>query len=74
MAKASKVEKIVSEVSIILSGDEAITLCDILNRIGGCPDTSRRAHTDAILWALEKINIGTTNRKDIRPDSSIYFT
>ena len=74
MAKASKTEKIVSEVSITLSGDEANTLCDILDRVGGCPDTSRRAHADAILWALKRLNIGTTNCKDIRPDSDIYFT
>lgn len=39
-------------VTLTFTHDEAQFLMDILNRIGGCPDNSRRRHADDIRNAL----------------------
>lgn len=64
---------------LTLSKDEAQVLKDILARVGGCPYTTRRNHTNAISNALEGVGIFSqvghndpTNDIDPR-NSSIYF-
>lgn len=51
MAEASK-----GDVTVLhLTKNEAETLCCVLRKIGGSPDTTRRGHTDAVYQALRKI-------------------
>lgn len=74
MAKATAdFRRVLDQVTLTLSGDEAQTLRDILEYIGGCPDTSRRTHTDAVMLALQGQDVYPSNKTDIRPQSSIYF-
>ncbi len=74
MAKATAdFRRVLDRVELTLSGDEAQTLRDILENIGGCPDTSRRMHTDAVRDALQAQDVYPSNKTDMRPQSSIYF-
>lgn len=74
MAKATaEFRRVLDRVTLTLSGDEAQVLRDILEYVGGCPDTSRRTHTDAVMLALQAQDVYPSNRTDIRPQSAIYF-
>lgn len=52
MAEASSVNHGVT-VTLVMDLDEALTLRDVLRRVGGSPETTRRKHTSEILYALE---------------------
>ena len=74
MAKATAdFRRVLDRVTLTLSGDEAQTLRDILEHVGGCPDTSRRMHTDAVMNALQGQDVYPSNKSDVRAQSSIYF-
>lgn len=51
MAKA-QLKTEVKYIELTLSMPEAQTLVDVCEHIGGCPDNSRRKHTDSIRLAL----------------------
>jgi hypothetical protein len=59
-----------------LSKEEASTLYDILKRIGGCPDTTRRKYAQSIFDAMAKATGHSRwdSATDVRDKSSIYFT
>lgn len=56
MAKATaqykEVVRPVEKVTLEINQDEAITLLNILARVGGCPTHSPRKHADSIYIAL----------------------
>jgi hypothetical protein len=59
-------------VSLELTIEEAETLRDILARVGGHPETTRRGLTDETLNSLRAL-LGTWSVKDMTPDSGIVF-
>ena len=80
MAKAF-VAQTVTEVSLDLNMEETYFLFDVLSRIGGHPDFSRRKHAQSIIFALHKaipdeLN-GRTSATDIIQNNamhcSLYF-
>lgn len=52
MAEASKQTVTVETYVVTLSKDEAESLRFVCNNVAGCPEKSRRKHTDAINRAL----------------------
>lgn len=66
----------VSHVVLTLTMEEAVTLIDIMRRIGGDMIKSRRYHTDAIANTLEMAGVKhTENARDIDDDyGRILFT
>ena len=71
----------VTEVTLDLSMEETYFLFDVLSRIGGHPDFSRRKHAQSIIFALHKaipdeLN-GRTSATDIIQNKavpcSLYF-
>jgi phage gp16-like protein len=62
----------VKVVSLELTIEEAETLRDILARVGGHPETTRRGLTDETLNSLRAL-LGTWSVKDMTPDSGIVF-
>lgn len=74
MAQATaNYREVVESVKLTLSGEEAQTLRDILEHIGGCPDTSRRRFMDSIKRALSSERVYASCEEDIRESSAIYF-
>jgi len=55
MAKATIIADV--KVTLILNGEEATLLQQILQHIGGCPIYSARKHIDNILEVLKALNI-----------------
>lgn len=51
-------------VILELSDDEAVVLRDVLRRLGGDPNTTRRALTDAVELALKKAGAGVSEEED----------
>lgn len=53
-ATAKLVTKVVSidSVTVTLNEDEFYTLMTILHRVGGCPSSSPRRHTDNVMEAM----------------------
>ena len=49
----AKVNSLGISVTLTLSEDEARTLRVILQKVGGCPISSLRAHSDSVLKALQ---------------------
>lgn len=75
MAKVSaQYRETIESVTLTLSEHEAQFLVDILNHIGGCPDTSRRMHADSLSKALKGARVYGIGSEDIRTHSSIYFS
>jgi hypothetical protein len=70
MAKAKTIKK-VTEVSLFLNQEEAETLRDILYRVAGSPNDSRRKHASDILDALKEVLGSTFDTSDI--DGAIHF-
>ena len=75
------VAQTVTEVSLDLNMEETYFLFDVLSRIGGHPDFSRRKHAQDIIFALHKaipdeLN-GRTSATDIMRETvvpgSLYF-
>lgn len=54
-----------SSVFLSLSKDQASFLVDILYRIGGVPETTRRKIADEICTSLKAIGIKGTERRDM---------
>jgi phytoene/squalene synthetase len=77
MATATKKEIAKTEVTLVLNGDEAQFLADIMGRIGGDSQHSRRRHADAIARALGIVNFHSSGGNDVEPSCStsgvIYF-
>lgn len=74
MAEAeAKFRTVVDGVTLKLTGDEAKMIRDILYRVGGSPDTSRRGMADAIASALDDAGVHGSDEDDIRKGSTIYF-
>lgn len=63
-----------SVVNLELSGEEADLLVDILSRIGGNPERTRRGIADRIHEALEDAGVTGAGRDDIDSNHrAIYF-
>ena len=76
VTKKVKVEPVVTyreedHVELTLTMDEANFLQDIMGRIGGSPETSRRKHQSPISEAL--FEAGATGAGGDDKDGSIYF-
>lgn len=71
------VEKVesVPVVKLTLTVDEAETLCEIMRRIGGDSETTRREHTDAISIALSAagVRLPSPRPRVSKTSRSIYF-
>jgi hypothetical protein len=70
MASATVEVVNIKTVKIVLSEDEAQTLLDITNKVGGCHETSQRRHVDSIRRAL--VNAGLV-RSSYNAKGSINF-
>ena len=66
-AKASfpKIPTVPDQVILTMSGDEAITLRDVLYRISGHENKTRRVHTQAVLKAIDVHLPGYSFPKDL---------
>ena len=69
---------IMKETRYLLDLDfsEVRFLRDVCDRIGGCPDRSRRGIADKLIEALKSVGVGglgVHGKKDIEPGISIYF-
>jgi hypothetical protein len=74
MAKAVVVQQI-KEATLMLTGEEAAFLRDVMNRIGGDTKMSRRRIADAIDFALRSAGVCETANEDVAPErNGIYFT
>ena len=69
MAQATRNEP--ESITMVLSPEEARALRDVLSHIGGCPFQSRRALTDRVNDALDRVGIQFTDARDIQ--SCIYI-
>lgn len=77
MENITKIETVQTGVTLTLTMEEAQTLQDVVGRVGGHPQYSRRTHTDAIADAL--ISAGVCRHFDVADFSTsvpnvIYFT
>jgi hypothetical protein len=73
MAKAIQHRKI--SITLELDEDEAQTLRDVCDMIGGIPDLSRRRFMQSIGDALDSAGVVNSEKEDVSPaHSSIYFT
>lgn len=73
MAKATSTH-VAPTYSLELNHDEAQTLRDILDNVGGSPENTRRKYADNILHAMHSVGLRASAKEDIAPNSSIYFT
>jgi hypothetical protein len=74
--KTIEVEEEVKTLDLSLSMDEAKTLHDILRKVGGDPDCSRRGHAQDILLSLRDVldnGWATAFYEDMDHSSRIYF-
>lgn len=74
--KTVEVEEEVKTLDLSLSMDEAKTLHDILRKVGGDPDTTRRGHAQDILLSLRDVldnGWATAFYEDMDQASRIYF-
>lgn len=62
MAKAERTESAVN-ITLVLTMEEAVTLCSLMDYIGGSPTKTKRRTTDDIKTALEGANV--SSRSDI---------
>ena len=60
-------------VTLIMSRDEADTLRDACEHIGGRRELSRRRYFEAIADALDKVGITSTGYNDINESTVIHF-
>lgn len=68
MATATATTKTEITYTIVLSEDEANTLVDILARIGGLYETTRRRYADSIFQALENSGAYGTENEDVHDE------
>jgi hypothetical protein len=59
-------------ILIEMSEDEARTLMEILQHVGG-PPAGRRAHADRLIAALEKVNVERAGAHTTTDGGTIYF-
>jgi len=74
MMAVAKVTRTSAIIELTMDEEEASVLMDIMNRIGGDPEKSRRGSANRIRMALNKAGIKGTDRNDIQFGfHAIYF-
>lgn len=61
-------------IQLQLTDEQAEALRTVLRFVGGCPETTRRGHTDAISSALDALGVRNHEEDIQRGARGIYFT